>query len=428
MTHAHRIRGAGAASLVIAVVLAGCGSDDEGEAAEGGGDSQTLSILTPAAEGTPGGDVFHAVVEEFEKETGIEVELQVVGEDVPLVFETSVAAGQQADIVHINPVGPTLLWIDNDVTIDVTEYLDEWGLGDRVLPEAIEIWSTPDGRLQGFPFEGFQWPVWYNTAALDRAGVEIPTTTDDLVEVAAALRAAGIQPFSTGGNDWSGEKLFYQIAESYLPREEALDIYLEGGWCESDEAVRGIELFVELRDAGVFIDDVEGLEATTMTASFFDGTAAIMSAGSWSFAEVPAEMMDDIVLGGLPLPADAAYSTPTAYQGVANGFFVSTKGAEKLDTVRAFIEYLYQPEVPARFIDEAQVLSALEVDPALIDTDANPLLAQAVTLPDTVEYAINPDVPGDLQSILMRETALAYGPDRDAAQICAGLDAVYAGR
>lgn len=413
-----------AAATVTALATAGC-------TAGGGTDEQSITILTAASAGTPGGDLFQSVIDDFTEDTGIAVNLEFGGEEVPLVFETSVAANQQADLVNINPVANPLSWIDNGIVVPVDEYLAEWGLADRILPAALSEWTRDsDGQVQGFPYEGYQWPVWFNTALFEQAGVDIPTTTDELVDAAAALRAAGIQPFAIGGNDWSGQKLLLQVAQSYLTPDQAKEVFLNGGWCTTPEALAGLELFVELRDAGVFIDDAGGLEATSMSAAFNTGEAAMMSAGSWEMAVVEEDMIPNVLFGGFPVPSDGEYSMPTAYQGTANGYWISTTGVEKIDLIRQFMEYLYSPEIAARYVNEAQVITALETDPSLLSSDVNPLLAQITSeLPATVEYAVHPDkyIPGTLTEQFIRQTALAFQPGTTADAACAALDSVYAG-
>jgi multiple sugar transport system substrate-binding protein len=409
--------------LLVPLAVAACGDDEPADPGE-------LTLLTAAAESSAGGQVLRSVVDQFAAETGIAVTIEVAGEDLPTVFETSVAAGQQADIVHINPVDKPLTWIDNGVVVPVGAYLDEWGLRDRLTEGAITEWTRDDGQVQGFPFEGYQWPVWYNTRLLAEAGItEPPQTTEELVAAAAALRGAGIQPFSIGGNDWSGEKLFFQIAQSYLTPEAAIALFAGGGWCDSPEGMRGIELFTQLRDAGVFVDDAEGYEAQSMVAQFFGEEAAIMTAGSWEFLQTPPELVEHIALGGLPVPAGAVYATPTAYQGTSNGFWISTNGAEKLDAVRRFIEYMYRPETVATFVRDADMITALTTDAGAL-TEGNPLLTTAqADLPARVEYAVLPDryVPGNLSQTVIRNTAVAFNPEESAQDICATLDQTYEG-
>lgn len=59
---------------------------------------------------------------------------------------------------------------------------------------ALVHYSSASGELQAFPYSGFLWPVWYNTRILDEAGLEIPTTTDELIAAAQALREADKTP------------------------------------------------------------------------------------------------------------------------------------------------------------------------------------------------------------------------------------------
>jgi len=84
--------------------------------------------------------------------------------------------------------------------------------------------------------------------------------------------------------------------------QEFGEYYRKGNFSDSANFVKSVELFVQLRDAGVFADDAEGLEFATMNELFFSGQAAMVHAGSWSFAELPAELQPDVVVGGFPIP------------------------------------------------------------------------------------------------------------------------------
>lgn len=413
-----------ASGIALAVVVTGCTS--------GGGDStdsQKLTILSSMAAGTPIGDHFFEVYNAFTAETGIEIEVQEGADQVSTVFETSVAAGQEPDLVHINPVANPLSWIDEGIIVPVSDYYEEWGITDRVTEGALSEWTRDsDGEQQGFPYEAYQWPVWYNTAIFEEAGVDIPTTTDELIDAAADIRAAGFQPFAVGGGGWAGQKLLLQIAQSYMTPDEAKDVFINGGWCSSDAGMQGLETFVELRDAGVFQDDAEGIQAPDQTALFMSGGAAMMSQGSWELAEMPDDISAVVQFGGLPLPDGAAYDLPTAYQGTSNGYWISSKGVEKIDAIQQFIEYMYSPEVSAGFTNEVQLITAIQTDAADLSPDLPAPLVQITTeLPSTVEYAVHPDkyIPGTIVETFIGQTALAFGDGLDAAGICAALDSVY---
>ncbi|BDZ42296.1 ABC transporter substrate-binding protein [Paraoerskovia sediminicola] len=415
------------AALVTGLVvpLAACGGDDSGSADE------TLTVQSLWTKGTAEGDALSKVIDQFTEETGTQVEWLDTGESLSDVFETSVAGGSQADIVLSNFAEKTVDWVKNGAVVPIDSYMDDWGLTDSVRPAAVDEWKDSDGNQVGIPFSGFSWPVWYNTDLLAQAGVdEIPTTTDELIAAAGKLRDAGIEPMVIGGNDWSGQKLFLQIAQAYADPQTARETFTNGGFCDQPDIVKGIELFTQLRDGGVFIDDAEGYTADAMNTEYYTGSAAIMSAGSWAFGaeDLTPELAEVTTLSGFPNPSGGAYSKPTAYQGyTGTGVMLSTNGEKKSDIAGQFISMLYSSDTVADFVATANLVPA-----ATTAEDAevtNPLLQQAVSdLDSRVDYAVMPDtaVPGAVADPMIRVTSLAYAKGNDAASMCSAIDDAYA--
>ncbi|WP_380169646.1 ABC transporter substrate-binding protein [Jannaschia sp. R86511] len=422
--------------MAVALTATACGSDGDDEAggAESGGSVDTLSVMSRWTAGTPEYDLLQSVIETYTEETGTAVEVIDGGEDIDVTFETAVAAGEAPDVVLVNLFDKSLGWLDAGVTVPVDDYLTEWGLDDQISDQAIEEWrvgQSPDGALQGFPYSGLSWPVWYNTELLSAAGIdEVPETVDELLAAAETLSAAGTPPMIVGGSDWSGQKLFFQVIQTYTDAEEAQTLFSEGGYCDSEAAVEGIELFVQLRDAGLFVDNVAGLTADNMNNTYFSGGAAMMPAGSWAFApavaadeETGGTVVDSTVLAGFPVPAgEGAFDAPTIYQGFTGvGFMLTPDGTaeDRIGASRSFIEAFMQEDVVSQFVAEANFLTPIEGDYA--DDATNPLLGQALTL-EGVAPAVLPDVwLGVNSDPVTQVTTLAYG-DADPQAICSGLD------
>lgn len=427
---------AAAATVAVALTATACGSDGDAGAAddESGGSVETLSVMSRWTAGTPEYDVLQSVIEAYTEETGTAVELIDGGEDIDVTFETAVAAGQSPDVVVVNLFDKSLGWLDAGVTVPVDDYLTEWGLEDKISEQAVQEWrvgQSVDGALQGFPYSGFSWPVWYNTELLAAAGVdEVPTTVDDLLATTEALSAAGIPPMIVGGSDWSGQKLFFQIIQTYMDTEEAQTLFSDGGYCDSDAALQGIELFVQLRDAGLFVDNVAGLTADDMNNTYFSGGAAMMPAGSWAFApalaadeETGGTVVDSTELAGFPVPAgEGTFDEPTVYQGFTGvGFMLTPDGVaeDRIGASRSFIETFMQDDVVSQFVAEANFLTPIAGDYAADAT--NPLLEEALQL-DGVAPAVLPDVwLGVNSDPVTQVSTLAYG-DADAQAVCSGLD------
>lgn len=345
---------------------------------------------------------------------------------VQLQYETAKLAGNEPDIIFSNLFAKSTSWLKNGATIDVAPLIDQWGLKSLLDPVALGQWTTSDGQVQAFPYEGFTWPVWYNKSILKKAGIgDIPKTTDELIADAAKIRAAGLQPLVVGGKDWSGNKLFSLIIQTMLSDKDAIDLFTNGNW--GDPKVRvAIDLFTKLRDAGVFADNVEGLTVDNMDAEFRSGKAAIVHAGSWGYAALPAAEASNVVLGGFPLPTGSVRDKPVAYADFTDiAFWISPNGAKKLDAARAFIAYMYRPEVMGNFVEKAGVLMAVPSDKVEFDkSKLNTLYVQAATdLPGKATTVVLSDryVPSAFQSAFERATSLAYIPGTSTDAIVQAL-------
>lgn len=420
-----RLTAAMVAVVATAVTVTGCSGG-------GASDPDTLTVLSNVQPGTPTGDVLDDVVAAFEEKTGKTLKLIQVGETIPDVFETSVAGGKEADIVMVNLAEKTTTWVEQGIVKPASDYMDDWGLTDRIKPEALEAWTNADGVVQGFPYNGFVWPVWYNMDLLGQAGItDVPTSIDELLDDVALLKEAGVPPMIIGGNDWSGQKLFLQIIQSYMDTDEATKVLSSGGYCASEDAMKGIELFTQLRDAGLFVKDTEGYTADQMNAAFYEGQAAIMSAGSWAFGNTPEELRPNIVLGGFPIPSGGSFDKPTAFDGwTGGGYWVSNNGAkeDKIDLVKEFITAWYAPEVATAWAEASNGPTAVLTDGSASAEIDNTVTAQAVNdLPGLVDFALMPDtvIPGNLADPMIRQTSVAFAPGTDAQAICASMDGLY---
>ncbi|CAN5450720.1 ABC transporter substrate-binding protein [soil metagenome] len=420
-----------AVALSAGVTLAACGGNDGGASADGA--VEDFTVMSRWSTGTPEYEALQAQVASFTEETGVDVEIIDGGEDIDITFETAVAAGQSPDVIAVNLFDKSLSWLDAGVTVPADEYLTEWGLEDKISEEALLQWrqgQTEDGALLGMPYSGFAWPIWFNTTLLADAGVdEVPTSTDDLLSTIDALDDAGTPPMIVGGADWSGQKLFFQTIQTYLSAEQAQTLFSDGGYCENAEAMQGIDLFIELRDRGLFVDNVAGLTADDMNNTYFSEGAAMMPAGSWAFAPAAAadeesgnSVVEATTLGGMPVPEDAALEDPSIYLGFTGvGFMLTPTGAEddRVDASRAFIEGFYTEETAADFVAKANLVSAVEGD--FSEASSNPLLTEALEL-DSASNAVLPDVwIGSASEALTQVSTLAYG-SADGQAICEGLD------
>ncbi|MFJ5836980.1 ABC transporter substrate-binding protein [Streptomyces shenzhenensis] len=412
--------GSGLAAAALPA-LSGCSS-----LAAADSDPDTLVVHTQLGTTAPGSPTYLAALDRFRKENpGLKVKNLINGDDLGQVYETSRLARKEADVVMVNLYDKTLAWTDVDATVDVGPYLDRWGLRDRVLPTALQAWTDARGRVRAFPYFATNWPVAYNRALLDRAGVDaVPTTGDQLIAAARKLRAKGIAPVTVGGNDWTGQKLLAQIIQTYLTADEARHAYSTGDF--GGRGVRdGIDYFVALRDAGVFADKAQGLTSDSMTTQFNTQAAAIQSAMSSALAKVPEEVARRTEVGGWPLGPGAAHERPTIIRAFTLiGFWISPNGVRKIEHVEKFLRFMYRPDTVSRFIKESGRDMALRTD--TVSTDF-PLVAAAQRLGGDVSQVLLPDVyvPPAATQPLITATSTSFTRGTGAAKVRALLEAAY---
>ncbi|RMI37117.1 ABC transporter substrate-binding protein [Streptomyces triticirhizae] len=421
---------AGAVSAALAPALTSCGALDPGN-----DDPDTLVVHNMFTAGGADSEVYDTVCDTFERENpGSRIKNLVSGgTDLVNVYETARLAGKEADVVMVNLAEKSLSWSELGATVPVTRYLDDWGLAGRVIPQALTEWTDPQGRLMGFPWSGFTWPVAFNTALLEAAGVgDIPRTVDEMLAAADAVRSAGAKGLvAIGGNDWSGQKLLMQVMQAYLQPADAERLFREAGFADDPDALRGLAHFVELRDAGVFFDGAQGLNADSMNTDFYSGRAPVASLISGTLASVPPEVAEVTELGGWPVPADSVYDRPTALRGyTSTGIWISPNGEKKIRLVERFVKHFYSEETTARFVRDAGQVTALK---DTVDSPDFPLIAESVLLSEEsggegeVAYAVLPDlfVPAAVSQPLIRATSVAFTPGNGAESIARALDTAY---
>jgi multiple sugar transport system substrate-binding protein len=350
-----------------------------------------------------------------------------VDADIPLKVETATTAKQEPDLVFTGGIGNAFDWVKNGVAVGVNDYIQQWGLSDKFVDSALSQYTTADGTIIAFPIEGFTWPIWYNTTVFKAAGVEIPMTTDDLIAATKKIRAAGYGgPMVASGADDMGGYVFQLILQSAMTDDESKASIGAGDWTIPN-AIKGVQTFVQLRDAGVFVDGVEGVDYAGAEAQFGDGKVAMCHYGAWAFADPAMLPLNPVVqIGGFPLPAGSPHKLPVYYKAFsAKGIFITPNGQAKIGAVEKFIKFIFQPEMIARFVEQAGMNPSVK-DVKVDESKLNSLFAQTLTVNAEVVAISDPYMPGAVKTDFARITQEAFTPGTTAEKILADLTAAYA--
>lgn len=421
-------RAALAAGAIIALTL-GTSACSTGEATPSGGDD-TVTTLSLYSADSPAGTWLTTMAEDFKKETGITVKNEfVLQTDLPTTYGKSVVAGNEQDLVMTNLVGDPTTWLANGATVDVSTYLDDWGLKDVFSDNALSAWKTSDGALQAFPLEGYNWPMWFNMDLFSRAGISAPPATwDELIADSKALRAIGVQPFVVGGADYPAPAVVTLVALSLLSEDEVTELYASGDWsgATGQKVVKGI---LDLQAAGVYADDSAGLSYSDQVAAFGAGKAAMMFDGSWGYGNAQNTFPNlNIQLGGFPLASSSPISKPVSFAGQSTGVWVSPNGQKNIDAVQKFITFLYKPENLAQFVNIGYISPAKPGYLTLNTATLPPLnVASQEQLPETTTVykptynSLSPTVT----SAFFRASTQAFVPGTTAEQLTQSLEQAW---
>jgi raffinose/stachyose/melibiose transport system substrate-binding protein len=85
--------------------------------------------------------------------------------------------------------------------LDAEKLLKTLNVYDTYRPGALDYQRFDDGSLYMIPFQFELEFIWYNKSLLQKAGVSVPKSLDDIPAMCTALRKAGITPIAIDRQD-----------------------------------------------------------------------------------------------------------------------------------------------------------------------------------------------------------------------------------
>ncbi|SEC02848.1 ABC transporter substrate-binding protein [Microbacterium hydrocarbonoxydans] len=342
-----------AAVAASALVLAGCAGGAPQPAADVTADpvyEGTLSILTKFG-GAPLETYFEDLANAYEAEhPDVEIELiQETDQSIKDKTKTLTASAALPDI-YFTWTGD---WAENFVggglAADLSELIapgTEWG--DRFGEASLSAFQY-DGKYYGIPLYNNGKFMGYNKAAFAAAGIEVPTTFEELVDTCGPLRAAGYEPIAFGNKDgWPALHYLQQLFAYNVPSDVLhADFDPETAKWSDEGYVAALEQFQtiveECTDSG---KGTNGVLYTTAQEALAGGRAAMYYQEILEFDTVTAEgatlTTEDFGIFPLPTPEDAA-GDPDAIEGSPEGYLINAK-SPRAALAADFMKFATEPE------------------------------------------------------------------------------------
>ena len=148
---------------------------------------------------------FDELATAFQDETGAELDVQFVPwAEAHDKFVKSIAGGTTPDVAEVGTTW-TPEFADAGALVDLTDAVNEAGLDDDLVSGLVEA-GTVDDALYGMPWYSGVRSVVYRTDVFEKAGIEPPTTWDELVAAGEELKKAepDMIPFPIAGDSEYG--------------------------------------------------------------------------------------------------------------------------------------------------------------------------------------------------------------------------------
>jgi glucose/mannose transport system substrate-binding protein len=262
----------------------GCGG--EGDSGEPDAQDEQVEIFSWwVAPGEAG--ALNGVIELFEQDHPGQRVVNAVLADAAnsrMTLATRLEQGDPPDLYQENARALNSFVAENPGKLTaLDDFYAAHGLRDVILPEMIESVSV-DGKIYGVPMGVHRSnSLFYNRTIFQEQGLEPPTTTAELLEVCAKLKAAGITPMATSFQGWVQVLLFEVLHEGTLggARYKA---FLEGDPGEDQARMaEAAQVYAEIVDK--YVNDSAGdasfgwAEAANL---LYTGEAAMFIHGDWA--------------------------------------------------------------------------------------------------------------------------------------------------
>ncbi|MDN5768065.1 MAG: extracellular solute-binding protein [Humibacillus sp.] len=299
-----------AMGVPLVAALASCGSDGPsttpgstgGGAGAGGGSGASYWSLT----GQPGQGIRQATVDRFNKANpSTPIKLTLFQNDAyKTKIKTAIGAGQSPTIIWGWGGGTLRTYAEANQVEDLTSWFAENPkVKDRLFPSSFGA-GTVDKKIYAMPCETVQ-PIvlFYNKKVLDKVGVAPPTSWSDIMAMVPKINAAGVAPFSLGGQSRWTNMMWLEFLFDRTGGPGVFQAVFDGqkdAWSNPD-AIAALTKVQDLVKANGFIKGFSSITADSNAdqALLYTGKAAMMLHGSWTYGSMSADGGDFVSSGSL---------------------------------------------------------------------------------------------------------------------------------
>ena len=344
-----------AASMLAAVILPGCGSDENSGKTE-------IEILQYKPEAAT---YFDQVEEQFNASHD-DIHLTISSpNDASTILRTRFIREDYPDIIGIGGDINYSYYVDADILADVSDYPGMADVKESYIDilEALEI--TPKDGTYGVPYVANAAGILYNRDMFEEHGWEIPESWDELMALCEEIEAEGILPFYFGFRDtWTCLAPWNSLAVDLAPADTCQRVNA-GETTFSEEYVEVAEKCAQLVSYGP--EDPFAYGYNDACTAFANGESAMYPIGSYAVPQI-LSVNPEMNIDSFVTPGNDDASKNTLNSGV-DLLFAVTAECENKEAAYEVLDFLMDDANIQAYIDDQNAVpckdSEFELAPML---------------------------------------------------------------
>lgn len=341
-------------AALLAVTSAGCAANKtEGDLTED--ETITLTLFSNLTDRKTGqGLVEQMIIEEYMAENpNIRIEVEALDDEA---YKTKFKAYAMEGMPDIVTIWGQPSFLNEIVEAGLLTELDTAAYVEYGFVEGSLDGFTYDGKLYGLPRNTDVQCIFYNQKLFQEYGWQVPSTYQELLELAGEINEDGYVPMAMDGGDCWPMAVYLTDVLYKLVGSEYGELVSHAIQTEdfSDKAfVQAVELLRDAAEAGLFQQGYDSQDYSTAVNLFTNGHAAMYYMGSWEVSlALDENIAEDIrtnirvftmpvIEGGRGTAGDIA-----AWNG--GGYAVSADSQVKEEAIR-FLNYMYRPDKLSKY-------------------------------------------------------------------------------
>nr|WP_218063103.1 sugar ABC transporter substrate-binding protein [Arthrobacter sp. SDTb3-6] len=324
----------------MAVTATGCSGGTTNSGSTGG--SGTTLTYWASNQGTSlenDKEVLTPELKKFQDETGIKVNLEVIGwNDLQTRIQTAVTSGQAPDVLNIgNTWAASLQSTGAFMPFDSAAFTAIGGK-DKFVKTAMDTGGVPGQDPTSVPLYGLAYGLYYNKAMFKDAGLTPPTTWEEMVTDAKKLTTGSVHGMTLAAGSYTENSHFAFINAA----QNGAEFFDASGkpTFTSDGVVNGIARYLDLMQTDKVVDpgNAQYDNGTKAINDFANGKAAMVLSQNNANSSIASQGMKDNQFGVVAFPAPAGgKDIATMVAGINMSIFKNTKNK---DAALKFVKFM----------------------------------------------------------------------------------------